>query len=221
MAVEAKRGCGFRKVGGLYLVGSGPGISCHRLPLNIHVCPVCSSGIKYSRGFTWFDANKFFGKCELPGVPMSRNPKDCHRIKCAVCFPPKGKQGLMWIGKKFYTPNEFTKESQLLGVSKRIATIPRNFVLGETWIYLAHLEAGTLHLTAEEKAELSKTEMFAETKKVPGVFYCFKPQRIEKIITKSQSKDKKEMEKLEKQGITPVVVSDLDKDHLGSVHDEE
>jgi len=37
MAVEAKRGCGYRKVGGLYIVSGGQGISCHRLPMNIHV----------------------------------------------------------------------------------------------------------------------------------------------------------------------------------------
>lgn len=33
MAVEARRGCGYRKAGGLYLVASGMGSPCHRLPI--------------------------------------------------------------------------------------------------------------------------------------------------------------------------------------------
>ena len=40
MAVEAARGCGWRKVGGLYLC-SPPGIhvQCDRLPYDLKVCP--------------------------------------------------------------------------------------------------------------------------------------------------------------------------------------
>lgn len=206
MAIEAKRGCGYRKRGGLYLVGEGNAIGCHRLPMNVHVCPVCSSGIKYSRGFTWFDPFKFFGNCE------HEIETDCHKHHCNVCFPPSGKHGLMWIGKKFYTPSEFTAESVRLGVSKRISAIPRNFVLGETWIYLAHLEAG-------EMPEESETEIF-KVKRVPAIFYCFKPTAIEKIISETEAKDPVEMEKLKRAGITPVVVPDDDADHTGSVHDK-
>ena len=39
------------------------GISCHRLPLNIPVCPVCGQGIKFTRGFTWINPGKIFGDC--------------------------------------------------------------------------------------------------------------------------------------------------------------
>ncbi len=208
MAIEEKRGCGFRKVGGIYLIGSGNGISCHRLPMEIHVCPVCSSGIKYSRGFTWLDAGKFFHHCD------DHADQDCHKINCAACFPPKGKHGLLWIGKKFYTPNSFCKEAMQAGISKRIPFVPKDFVLGETWIYLAHLEA------CEVKSEVETEELF-KVKRVPGVFYCFKPTAIEKIITESEAKDPEVLEKLNKQGITPVVVPDNDKDHQGSVHKDQ
>ena len=55
MAVEAKRGCGYRKVGGLYLVSDGLGIPCDRLPITLEVCPCCGAGIKPARGWTWVD----------------------------------------------------------------------------------------------------------------------------------------------------------------------
>lgn len=213
MAIEAKRKCGFRKVGGLYLCGTGVGIDCHRLPMEVHACPVCSCGIKYSRGFTWLDAQAFFGKCNEQGA--------CHKTGCAVCSPPAGKHGLMWIGKKFYTPDEFTRESSELGISKRISAVPRNFKLGETWIYLAHLEAGERPFTEEETKKDSMETELAKTKRIPAVFYCFKPQRIEKIITESQSKNDIEMQRLKLQNITPIIVPDTDKDHQGSVHDKK
>jgi hypothetical protein len=42
----------------------------------------------------------------------------------------------------------------------------------------------------------------------------FQPIGIEKIVTKTESRDAKEMEKLAKRGIDPVVVPDDDEDHL-------
>ena len=41
MAIEPRRGCGFRKTGGLYLVGDNQGQPCCRLPIILHVCPAC------------------------------------------------------------------------------------------------------------------------------------------------------------------------------------
>jgi hypothetical protein len=46
------------------------------------------------------------------------------------------------------------------------------------------------------------------------------PTKIEKIVTASQAADAEEMEKLEKAGITPVVVPDGDRDHQGTVYDD-
>jgi hypothetical protein len=39
------------------------------------------------------------------------------------------------------------------------------------------------------------------------------PERIEKLVTESQSRDATEMAKLARRGITPVVVPDNDPDH--------
>lgn len=39
MAVETRRGCGYRKVGGIYLVCDGAGFRCDQLPVNLEVIP--------------------------------------------------------------------------------------------------------------------------------------------------------------------------------------
>lgn len=60
MAIEARRGCGYRKVGGIYLVGGGIGVPCDRLPYPLTVCPCCSQGVKQGRGWTWVTVGKLF-----------------------------------------------------------------------------------------------------------------------------------------------------------------
>jgi hypothetical protein len=59
MAVESKRGCGYRKVGGLYIV-TKPGILtlCDRMPIKLEACKHCEEmgfncGFKPARGWTW------------------------------------------------------------------------------------------------------------------------------------------------------------------------
>jgi hypothetical protein len=45
MAVEPKRGFGYRKVGGIYLVSGGKGRPCGCLPIPLHTCPSCRADI--------------------------------------------------------------------------------------------------------------------------------------------------------------------------------
>lgn len=187
MAIERKRGCGYRKVDGLYLVCDGPATICDRLPFVLQICPVCGAGIKFSRGFTWVIAESLLGG-------YHQNCKDNLR-PCPVCDPNKNeKYGLMWVGKQHYTPETFMYESEIMGVSKRIAAVPRNFKVGFTWILLAHKKVKT------------------NGEKQSAIFTAFKPTRIEKLITKSQATEET-LKKLERQGITPVVVPNDDKDH--------
>ena len=205
MAVEAKRGCGYRKIGGLYLVGTGLAVHCDRLPFVVEVCHVCGQGIKQTLGFTWVDWKEYAGShegCKCVG-------------KCSVCQPDKSKYGLLWVGKKFYSPKSFVEEAVKMGVSKRISHIPRDLELGKDWILLAHPEGGKKEV--EDKNTLTKKK----TIKVPAIFYAFRPVAVEKVVTESQAKDKEEMEKLEKRGITPVVVPDSDPDHKGSVYKKD
>ena len=55
---------------------------------------------------------------------------------------PMGRVGLIWVGEKFYpTPQDFCAEAEKMGISRRIPAVPNDFVLGETWVWLAHRKA--------------------------------------------------------------------------------
>lgn len=218
MAIEPKRGCGYRKVGGIYLVSDGAGHACHRLPIPLHVCPTCNQGIKQARGFTWVDAETLLSPACEEGVRKC----DCPEL-CSACHPvllndETGRAGLLWVGGKFYPKAEdFNREANSLGISKRIAAVPRGFKVGESWVLLAHPTACPVQ--AVENVGLVETPVNKEG--TPGVFRIFRPQRVEKIITESMSKVPEIMEELAKQNLTPVIVPDDDPDHQGSVYDQK
>lgn len=195
MAIEARRGCGFRKVGGLYLVGERNSGHCGLLPLPLVVCPTCGGGIKQTRGWTWIDPTALF--------PEPSCDADCSR--CPIAADRIGERaGLLWIGASFYrTPEHFLVESNQLGVCRRIAALPRGFEVGTHWVFLAH-----------------PTACSTPEKKIPGVFSVFRPRAVEQIVTETEAKDELAMAKLRKRGITPVAVPDDDPDHRGSVHDK-
>src|SRR6185369_4737800 len=156
---EMARCCGFRKKGGIYLVSDGLGAPCGKLPIPVCKCPHCGQGIKQARGFTWITTKLF-------------SEKYCAEA-CKQCplSPKNAQMGLMWVGTKFYAnSNEFTKEAMMMGVSKRIARVPQDFVIGETWIALAHPKA--IIETIGQKVIAT-----------PGIFHAFKPSRIEYVVT--------------------------------------
>lgn len=222
MAVEAKRGCGYRKIGGLYLVSDAGGIACDRLPIPLTVCPTCSHGFKQSRGFTWVDINGLVG-----GVH-----RDCQdEFACPLCMATSemGKCGLLWIGEKFYkTPADFERESNSLGISRRIAALPRGFKVGETWILLAHPKTVPCNLCSATgltdaghpgyRSEVC--EACHGTGKVAGIFKVWQPKRLEKILPES-ARGSAEVQDLTEKGITPVFVPDNDPDHRGTVYDKD
>jgi hypothetical protein len=192
MFIEKERGCGYRKVGAMYLVGEGIPVNCDRLPFALLVCPTCGAGVKFSRGFTWIDWYEYAGI-----------HKDCRDpYLCPICVPPKesDRYGLLWVGKRYYTPESFVQEAIEMGVSKRIAQIPKNLELGRTRILLAHPEACENICPDNQDCDVKGKP------KGPGIFYSFIPQRVEMIITKEQSEDKEYIEKLKRRGITPVVI---------------
>lgn len=197
MAVEAKRGCGYRKVGGLYLCGSGITVNCDRLPYPIEYCPVCGSGIKFTRAFTWIDWQKFAGE-----------HKDCKdkQLMCYLCVPNIHPQpyGLLWVGEAYYTPEHFIGEAIEMGVSKKIPFIPRELVLDKTIVLLAHKKA---FYQAENPNDPER-----KPAEYPGIFYVFKPTTIEMPIWKSELNDETRRE-LNKRGILPIPIPDGDIDH--------
>jgi len=213
LPIEAKRGCGYRHVGALYLVGSGIHFSCDALPLEITPCPTCHFTIPFTRGFLWVHKDYLWYKTE--GHYYSREGCKCHhegRLFCPICFPNKNIEDnalLMWCGSKYYTPDEFVKEAQEMGVSKRIAEIPKDLVLGKTWVLLAHPK---VPFWVEGKQQNLKGEAMNERVENPAIFYVFQPQKIEMLIWKSEATSQHILE-LKKKGITPIVVPDNEKEH--------
>jgi len=192
MAVESKRGCGFRKVGGLYLCGGGASMNCDRLPYELETCPVCGSGIKFTRAWTWLNWEVYAG---------SHTMCRCN-VVCPICHPEaKQPYGLLWVGEASYTPETFITEALTMGVSRRIPAVPRKLKLGETWVLFAHIKA-----CGERKDEDGKAES------IPGVFYAFKPTSLELLIWESEAKPEY-LEDLEKRGITPIIIPNGDEDH--------
>lgn len=215
MSIEAKRGCGYRKVGGSYLVGDYISIPCDRLPYPLDVCPVCSAGIKVSRGMTKINPLKLF-----------EVHQDCidRYHPCFVCDPTEDIAFIMRVGEKYYpTIDDFINEGITQGVSKKIAQIPNGFLIGKTIVYLAHINACVVKepvavqqamsmLEASEPPRLIDAE---KQKRVMGIFSAFIPQRIEKLFWQSEldAMSDKQTKALNKRGITPIGIPDGDKDH--------
>lgn len=194
--VEAARGCGYRKKKGYYLVSSGLAGHCGKLPIELTICPCCGAGIKQGRAFQWINSSLFANApCQKDG-------------KCGVCplSEPNEKMGLLWVGEKFYkTPDDFLKEANSRGVSKRIGTIPRELELGKTWIALAHPKG----IARVVDGEISH---------FPAVFHAFIPERIEYVVAGDETED--ELQSIVKRGVTLVDVTP-DIEMQGDLFEEE
>lgn|SRR5574341_501127 len=247
MAVESKRGCGYRKVGGLYMMGSGLAARCDRMPYRLDRCPTCGNGVKFTRGVTWLQPDFFpvhegchdHGPCPVCGyVGADKDgeiPSDDH-----------GPHLLLWIGRAHYSPESYLDESRRLGISRRLSAVPKGLVLGETWVLLAHLDAVPARVgldgvpaCAKCNADRSKHiprpsgelwcpdptgdrpwSSYEPAKPTSGIFAAFIPDRLELLLKESDATDERR-EKEAKRNVTVVAVPDDDKDHQGSVWDKE
>jgi hypothetical protein len=221
VAVEPKRGCGYRKIGGYYLVGGGLSASCDRMPYPLDRCRMCGGGVKFTRGHTWLQPS-FFLPIHDPSICRDAQP-------CPVCGPTTvgsiefGPHLLLWIGRGHYTPESYLDESRRLGVSRRLSAVPKGLVLGETWVLLAHLDAvppatGTctvcnfsegLHLPG---ATADVCSAYQRPKPSPGIFCAFIPRAVELVLQQSDATPER-IEKERKRGVTVVAVPDDDPDH--------
>ena len=195
---EGKRGCGYRKAGGLYLRTDGHGRYCGALPVYLNVCPTCHQGIKPARGWTWINLAALVdvNGCNRSYVKEIRVGGDIVDAcgDCPIADAKIQEVGLIWIGEKFYPrPEDFNRESHEMGVSRRITAVPRNFKLGETWVALAHRKVAGGGLADNGEPEWKA-----------GIFHVFKPSRIEYVVKSDDAEDK--LEALEKRGITLVKV---------------
>ena len=135
MAVEQERGCGYRKVNALYLVGGYTPVACDRLPMPIGPCPVCGHGLHFTRSMTEIDPYGLWG-VHQPCEDASN---------CVMCYPPRGLllndiigHYVMTVGQKNYTPESCGVESKKVGIYNRIPFIPKKMVFGFSVVYLAH-----------------------------------------------------------------------------------
>lgn len=203
---DHKRGCGWRKEGGLYLRLDGAWTSCGKLPLALEVCPCCGTGIKPARSWTWFNPAPFLDKAECGAQKAfeagALNVNTCET--CPMMHPPE-KAGLLWIGEKFYPrPYDWMEEAKRLGVSRRIKSVPHGFKIGDR-VYLAHLKALSTACACGGKIGKDCATCEGEgTLYRPGIFTTFVPDRIEYVCKGTESEE--ELDKLVERGISPVKV---------------
>ncbi len=199
VVVERERGCGYRKPGkdgvGVYLVGPKTGAPCGRLPFPLSACPACGGGVHASRGWTWIEPKKLFGvpkrPCEV-GWSLALVQEE-RELVCRMCPMglgiPEGRHGLIWIGERFYKkPQDFLDESNRMGVSRKIKTVPKGFELGVTFVYLAHRFA----------VPTGEVDDAGNPKMGPGVFSTFKPTGIDLVVADANQMPEK-AERLSKQ----------------------
>lgn len=207
---ETPRGCGFRKIHALYMVSDAIAVACDRTVV-LEACPVCGAGVHQSRGWTWIQPFELFNgnhsdrppgmgpdgfpeQPDTPNGPRSAAGCTCSR-SCAICYPPEGRAGLLWVGRKFYNPQSFLREARTLGVSRRIAAVPRDFEIGKTVVYLAHPDAIP---PGDERLGFSGSE-----KPKPGILACFRP-RLEQLFPESE-KESLEVKRAVQRSIVPIL----------------
>ena len=184
---DQKRGCGWRKPGGAYLRFDGELSDCGMFPVYLTSCPCCGEGIKPSRSPRWIKAELIQRECSTPGC------QGCAPAK----LPPEEKVLLIFIGTSHYpTPEAFMQEAARLGISRRLTNgVPRDFVIGETWVVLA-MKVGE----ADKKGEITHRNK---------AFMIFRPDRVEYVVDPAKLGGEdytKHLETMEKKGYTLVQV---------------
>jgi hypothetical protein len=112
-----------------------------------------------------------------------------------------GRAGLVWIGTMHYPdPHTFIREGGVLGYSRRLPgnRLPRGFVIGETHVFLGHKFA----VAPWEQPGFNPDD--EDIKMAPGIFGLWLPTAAEKVV--DEEYDEEEVKRLERRGITPVIV---------------
>jgi hypothetical protein len=212
--IDSKRGCGWRKPGGLYLISGGVSAPCGILPIPLHTCPTCSSGIKATRGWTWIQPGPL-----VASKQCAASPDRCQGCPMSQRSIMSGRHGLLWIGGSFYEkPSDWTDEAIRQGVSRRIQAVPKDFKLGETWVFVAHREAsretcpdckGTGKKLDDQNVILEGSPACEPCKgkgtvPQPAIFHAFMPTAIEYVVKGDETDE--QIDAIIKRGITPVQV---------------
>jgi len=208
---EGPRGCGYRKPGGLYLRTDPVAVrGCGKLPLPLSVCPCCGEGFPPSRAPRWIDPGKLFAgvECrkayedELDGCSIYR---EGFGVSCPLDLPDElGRALLVWIGERFYpTPESFLSEISRLGLSRRIASFPKGFEVGKTFLLFAHRRTAVLDLFSDPEAVPAEG---------PAIFSLLRPTRVEYVVKDGDGPRK--LARIRKSGILPIKVRRVDEHGL-------
>ena len=147
-------------------MAGGLSATCDRMPLPLTVCHVCHAGIKPTRGWQWV---------VLPTMVQDAEPRTCDSPLCHACpmnpQRPEERMGLLWCGEKFYpTPHDWIREAQTQGISRRLPAVPKDLVLGHTWVVMVHRKA---------------VQGLTETGDIvyhPGLIQAFRPTALEYVV---------------------------------------
>lgn len=203
--VETERGCGWRKIGGSYLVCDGFDMPCDALPIELSPCPCCSFEVHQARSMQPIHAGYLASllkdhKCQegfICGVCSfateyykikAMSPKE--REEKGLVLPEKFY--LMFVSKEFYTPESFVAEARKQGISKRIAanSLPKGFRVGKDFVFLAHSEVkyavfgNEPSVVVAPDGELCDGPRPVEFLYKTAIFYAFMPQRLELVLWK-------------------------------------
>lgn len=217
MAVEKRRGCGFRVVHGLYITSGPLSFTCDRLPIPTNLCKCCGNFVREFQGVQSFKPLELLGNhgvCEMcekfprDGIHECSHTNCTDPLTCMACFPrpapEETKDFMMWVGRSYYTKDTFTAEAALLGVSKRIASngVPIGMVPNQSWIFLAMRNIMDDDIVMVD----------GQKKRAHGIFMVFRIQKLEYLIWESEATDEY-VEHLEDLGLSPVIIPDGDEDH--------
>lgn len=211
---EEARGCGFRIIGGVYMVGPPVVVECDR-QVALESCTVCGAGVKQSRGWTWVEPLKLFRRHidehypDSVGLAEGAPKPECRCDKaCPICYPPEGRHGLLWVGRRYYTPQTFLQEARRMRVSKRVRSLPKGFEPGKTVVYLAYPRAihpGHPDLGGHGDAHHKEPK--------PGLLCAFYP-RVERLFPE-EARDSEAVQRSIERGEIPVLVPDELKHRTG------
>lgn len=208
---EGRRGCGYRKPGGLYLIAEGEAQGCGKLPVSLAAlnrCPHCGQPLPEDYGVRPSRAPRILANPELLWRDISCKVGGAHCLNCPLSAGYEtGPALLLWIGESFYpTYQDFIDESKRMGISRRISVVPKEFEVGRTWVLLAHPKVIRRNMTTRSSQLPFMPDQLVFD---PGVFGVFRPTRIEVVVTGDESDE--EIEAMLKRGLSPVKVENLDR----------
>ena len=229
---EQRRGCGFRRIGGLYLV-CDPGftLDCDGLPLPLEPCGCCGFVPPFSRNLQRIQAEYInqaeeqlhYDKPEMKEKAKKNPGIECSPIQgictcppqCPICHADR-LQAVRTPTEKYLEPMQYG----LMYVGKQGYTpssfIKEAFLMGvskripeiPSWLKLGETWILLAHnevpnvTLAEIKSNGLHTK---EPEFIQAIFYAFKPQRIEMPMWKGSLTDEQILI-LEKHGITPILL---------------